>query len=129
MIKVFISLPMHSRSREAVLEEADKWFSLYKKCNFVKDEDAILVSPVDESFEPLRPEPKNTRLGYLARSLSILADADVCVLAPGFYTANGCLVELFACLCYGVKIIRIDPTIMDSLIMDKIASVVYDGLR
>lgn len=48
---------------------------------------------------------RNLPLGYLARSLSILANCDAIYMCKGFMNARGCLIEERCAAEYGIKII------------------------
>lgn len=98
-MKVFVSQPMSGLSdadifkkRDELLAKASKWYG----------------APVKEvpSFSDYVPKgKKNPRLYSLGKSLTFLAEADLCVFAKGWDEARGCRIEREACAKYGVPYI------------------------
>ena len=97
MTKVFISQPMNGRTEQEILEEREKIFLLAKKSY----PDAELI---DSYFDDYKPSTGNVALKYLAKSLELLADADVANFAVGWGEARGCEIEDLCAIRYGIEV-------------------------
>lgn len=95
MTKVFISQPMKGRTEQEILEERADLLSIAKE----KYPDAELI---DSYFEDYNPTSGNIGLKYLAKSLELLADADVAYFAKGWHKARGCTIENQCAMAYGI---------------------------
>lgn len=99
MIRVFISQPMKDKSEEEILRVREEAIaSIRAKC----DED---VEIIDSYFEDYNPENGCIPLKYLAKSLELLADANVAYFASGWENARGCRIEHEAAVEYGIEVI------------------------
>lgn len=97
MTKVFISQPMNGKTEQEILEERANMFQLAKE----SFPDAELI---DSYFEDYKPSAGNVALKYLAKSLELLADADVAYFAPGWKEARGCWFEHKCAIVYGIEV-------------------------
>lgn len=100
MIKVFISMPMNggvdSEFKGAwgrVIGKIDKLFM-------------DVVEPIDSYSEEYEIKGRRIGLKHLARSLELLADADVAYFAKGWNEARGCRIEHECARAYGITIIE-----------------------
>ena len=96
MKKIFISQPMRGKTSEEIRAEREKAVEVVKA--FVNDE----VEVLDSYFDDFDGNP----LEYLAKSIELLAKADVAYFADGWENYRGCRMEHNACLKYGVKVIN-----------------------
>lgn len=96
MTKVFISQPMKNKTEQEILEERANVFQLAKD----SFPDAELI---DSYFDDYKPSTGNIALKYLAKSLELLADADVAYFAPGWKDARGCRIENECAIEYGIE--------------------------
>ena len=97
MTKVFISQPMSGKTEQEILEERANVFQLAKD----SFPDAELI---DSYFDDYQPSTGNIALKYLAKSLELLADADVAYFAPMWETARGCRIENECAFAYGIEV-------------------------
>ena len=97
MTKVFISQPMKDKTEQEILEERANVFQIAKK----SFPDAELI---DSYFDEYKPTNGNVALKYLAKSLELLADADVAYFAPGWGYARGCCIEHKCAIVYGIEV-------------------------
>lgn len=97
MTKVFISQPMKDKTEQEILEERANMFQLAKE----SFPDAELI---DSYFDDYEPSAGNVGLKYLAKSLELLADADVAYFAPGWDEARGCRIENECAIKYGIEV-------------------------
>lgn len=101
MKKLFISQPMGGLSEDEILRIRKvstriAESRLGEKCELI-----------DSYIEEEPPEEaKNTGLWYLAKSLELLAEADVVFFAPGWRSERGCVIENLAAKEYGIQIIN-----------------------
>lgn len=96
MTKVFISQPMKDKTEQEILEERANVFQLAKE----SFPDAELI---DSYFEDYKPSTGNIALKYLAKSLELLADADVAYFAKGWEEARGCRIENECAIEYEIE--------------------------
>ena len=100
MVKVFISQPMKGKTEEEILKVREKAIaSIKRNCG----EDAEIL---DSYFEDYNPDAGCIPLKYLAKSLEILADADIAYFAKGWQDARGCRIENECAIEYGIEIIE-----------------------
>lgn len=97
MTKVFISQPMANKTEQEILEERANVFQIAKE----SFPDAELI---DSYFDEYTPTDGNVALKYLAKSLELLADADVAYFAPGWDDARGCRIENECAIEYGIEV-------------------------
>lgn len=100
MKKLFISQPMNGKTDEEILKAREK---------AIKSAQHNLGEPVEviESyFEDYTPENGCVPLKYLAKSLALLADADVAYFAQGWESYSGCKIENQCAIEYGITVIE-----------------------
>lgn len=85
MKKIFISQPMRGKTGEEIRAEREKAVEVVKA--FVNDEVEVLDSYFDDFDVDGNP------LEYLAKSIALLAKADVAYFAKGWKDARGCRIE------------------------------------
>lgn len=102
MIKVFISQPMRGKSAKEILEERNLAISLLKNdCEALEQDVEIL----DSYFEDYNPKGGSIPLKYLAKSIEILADADILLCIGKWESARGSRIEHECAKQYGIKIV------------------------
>lgn len=101
-MKVFISQPMNGLTDDEILVERERAITLAK--GMFPDE---TIKPIESFFEDYDPDNGCIPLKYLAKSLELLADADIAIFAPGYKNARGCRMEYKAAIEYGIKIIEL----------------------
>ena len=90
-LKVFISQPMNGKTKEQVEKERLS-VELQGDCE-------ILPSILE-----CKDNPKHRSVWYLAKSLEIMAEADVVLFMKGWEEARGCQIEHEVAKQYGIKI-------------------------
>ena len=96
-MKVFISQPMTGRPKEEILNERNEVIEILK--NKYNDVDVL-----DSYFEDYDPQNGSIPLKYLAKSIEVLADADVLLCVGNWRNSRGCKVEHECAKQYGIKI-------------------------
>lgn len=94
MKKLFISQPMNGKTDEQILIERENAVKIAKE---ILGEDVAVI----DTFYTDDANP----LGYLARSISGLAKADVAYFTNGWQNARGCKIEHECAAEYGIQII------------------------
>ena len=92
MKNVFISQPMRGKTGEEIRAEREKAVEAVKA--FVNDE----VEVLDSYFDDFDGNP----LEYLAKSIELLAKADVAYFAKGWEDARGCRIEHICAVEYAI---------------------------
>ena len=92
MKNVFISQPMRGKTGEEIRAEREKAVKAVKA--FVNDE----VEVLDSYFDDFDGNP----LEYLAKSIELLAKADVAYFAKGWKDARGCRIEHICAVEYTI---------------------------
>ena len=100
-MKIFISIPMNGLKKEDI---QFKMKEISEELPFLKNEVEIIDSWLDE--EPPTDFHGNIGLWYLAKSIELLAQADLVVMAPGWENARGCIIEHEGAKRYGIPIIE-----------------------
>ena len=94
-MRVFLSQPMKDRSDEEILSERDSIFSRLRE----KNPDVIEIP----SFIPkMNTKHLGNDVYMLANSIKMMSEADLVVFAPGWESANGCVIERAICRTYGI---------------------------
>lgn len=98
MVKVFLSQPMKGKSviqitkeRHVIIQEVEELKGKVK-----------IMDTIFEDFDGATP------LKFLAKSLMVLADADIAYFASGWEDARGCVLEHEAAKRYGIPIMYAD---------------------
>ena len=92
MKNVFISQPMRGKTGEEIRAERENAVETVKA--FVNDE----VEVLDSYFDDFDGNP----LEYLAKSIELLAKADVAYFAKGWKDARGCRIEHICAVEYAI---------------------------
>lgn len=95
-MKIFISQPMAGKTYKQLVKER----------NAIKDSIKADFGDKTEFIDSLFVDGEKTPLKSLAKSLSLLADADYAVFVGEWYTSNGCAIEHNCCVNYGIPILR-----------------------
>jgi hypothetical protein len=98
-MKVFISQPMNGKT-DMEIELEREW-----AISRIKDKwpDAEIV---DSYFADYKPSTGNVALKYLAKSLELMADADVVWFCSGWERARGCAIENECAISYGLDVLE-----------------------
>ncbi len=99
MVRLFISQPMKGKTDEEILEARSKAIESVKE-KFAGQE----VEVIDSFFRGAPADAKP--LWYLAKSIELLATADVAYFAPGWEEARGCRIENECAIEYGIDVIE-----------------------
>ena len=95
MKKVFISMPMNSKTDEEIVKE----FKSIKKRVLELFDECQVIDSVFSNFD--LDNNANTPIHYLCRSIELIADADIVYFAKGWEQARGCLIEYQVAKTYG----------------------------
>lgn len=98
--KLFISQPMNGKTEDEILAVRKKAIESAKA---MLGED---VKVIESFFEDYNPDKGCVPLKYLAKSLELLADADVAYFAKGWESARGCRIENQCAIEYGIDTIE-----------------------
>ena len=96
MKKVFISQPMRGKTKEEIEEQRKQAIEDITK-NFGSDFEII-----DSYFADYDPKNGCIPLKYLAKSIELLADADVAYFCDGWRCTRGCEIEHKCAEEYGI---------------------------
>lgn len=99
-ITAMISQPMGGLSDEAIVKARAEAKALIDKLGF----DFVNTLFTDEFYDQ---ETKHKPLLYLAKSLEMMAKADIAIFCPGWEKARGCRIEYQAAKAYGVPCIAL----------------------
>ena len=102
MKKLFISQPMSGKTNEEILEVRERAIESAER------ELGEKVEVIDSFFRDA-PVTRNP-LWYLAKSLELLATADVAYFAKGWEAARGCRIENTCAIEYGIELVIEDYT-------------------
>ena len=98
MKKLFISQPMKGKTDEEIL-------AVRKKA--IKSAESMLEEPVEVIDSFFQGAPADAKpLWYLAKSLELLATADVAYFAKGWEDDRGCRIENTCAIEYGIDVIE-----------------------
>lgn len=101
MVKIFISQPMGGRTKEEILSERSKAISILKNdIEFLGQN----IEIADSYFENYKPDNGCVPLKHLAKSIELLADADILLCIGDWENARGCKIEHECAKEYGIKI-------------------------
>lgn len=98
MVRLFISQPMRGKTDEEIIVTREKAIESARK-HFNEP-----VEVIDSFFQnaPVDSKP----LWYLAKSLELLATADVAYFAKGWEQYRGCRIENTCAIEYGIDVIE-----------------------
>ena len=100
MVKVFISQPMRGLTEEQILKDRNE---AIKYINDVCLGQQLEV--IESYFEDYDPQQGCVPLKYLAKSLELLADADIALFIGDWEDARGCKIEHECAKEYDIKIV------------------------
>lgn len=96
-MKVFISMPMRGKNTEEIVKTRLQIFEQVKK-----DFPGSKLELLDQIIEDDCPiKGSDAGIWYLAKSIEIMAEAELVVFAPHWDLASGCRVEKFIAENYG----------------------------
>ena len=112
-MKVFISQPMNGLTKEQIKEARERAINNAKlaiweeRRKWVGADHATIndIEIIDSYFEDYNPEGGSVPLKYLAKSLELLADADIAYFCKNWKAARGCSVEYVCATEYGITVI------------------------
>lgn len=120
MKKLFISQPMKGKTDEEIL-------AVRKKA--IESAESMLEEQVEVIDSFFQGAPADvTPLWYLAKSLELLATADVAYFAPGWENASGCRIENTCAIEYGIDVIE-DYTDSDGFCFGEAIKYMKRGLK
>ena len=96
MKKLFISQPMRDKTKEEILREREA--AIKASSEAIGEE----VEVIESYFEDYDPKDGCIPLKYLAKSLELLADADIAYFCYGWDMARGCKIEQQCAVEYGI---------------------------
>ncbi len=96
-LKVFISQAMNGKSEEEIIKVREKAIENVKR-QYGSD-----VEVIDSYFKDYDPKDGCIPLKYLAKSIELLADADLAYFCRGWQGARGCKIEKECAKEYGIK--------------------------
>ena len=102
MRKLFISQPMRGKTDEEIRAEREKAISLAK--SYTGDE----VEVIGSFFNDFNGTP----LEFLAKSIALLATADIVYFAEGWERARGCRIEHECAVAYEIDRIELDSMLL-----------------
>lgn len=98
-MKVFISQAMNGLDEEIIKKDRER------AIKNIKEKYGEKTEIIDSYFDDYEPSTGKIALKYLAKSIELLADADVIYLVRGWYKARGCRIERKCALAYGIGIV------------------------
>ena len=93
-MRIFISQPMKGKTDSEIKQERER---IIEK---VREEYGEAVTVIESFFEGAPADAKP--LGFLGKSLEMLAGADLAVFASGWQDARGCRIEHDCAVAYGI---------------------------
>ena len=94
-MKLFISQPMRGKTDEQIKKERDKVIPKLHQQYGKNIEILDTIFDLEEGTSPLV---------YLAKSIEVLAQADLAYFMEGWEEARGCVVEYLCATRYGIKV-------------------------
>lgn len=98
MKKIFISQPMKGKTNDAIKKERELIIRDIEE--MMEDEPFEIMDTVFDDFDGATP------LKFLAKSLMVLADADMVYFADGWQDTRGCQLEHECAIQYDLFIVR-----------------------
>jgi len=96
-MKVFISQLMRDKREDEIIRTRAAAIEYARRVYPDKDLDII-----DSYFTDYTPSGERAAMKYLAKSIELLADADVIVFAPGWKDGRGCRIEQLCAQAYDI---------------------------
>lgn len=111
MKKIFVSQPMNGKTKEEILfERRVAMEKIEQTFSFLTEEGYEII---DSYFEDYNPEKGCVPLKYLAKSLELLAEADVAVFVGDWPKYRGCKIEYDCAKAYNLTIIDTGTSVVD----------------
>ncbi|MCI5591271.1 MAG: DUF4406 domain-containing protein [Ruminococcus sp.] len=98
-MKIFISQPMRGQTEEAILKTRSE---AVKKIKAMYGDDVEILDSFFDDFDA--SNVKNPGVAYLAKSIAVLAEADIAYFCKGYENTRGCMIEYEIAKAYGIKI-------------------------
>lgn len=98
-MKVFISQPMRGQTEEAILKARSE---AVKKVKSMYGEDVEILNSFFDDFNT--SNVKNPAIAYLAKSIDVLAEADIAYFCKNWARTRGCRIEYDVARLYGIKV-------------------------
>lgn len=98
-MKVFISQPMRWQTEEAILKARSE---AVKKVKSMYGEDVEILNSFFDDFNT--SNVKNPAIAYLAKSIDVLAEADIAYFCKNWARTRGCRIEYDVARLYGIKV-------------------------
>ena len=98
-MKVFISQPMNGKTDEEIKAARERAIGRIME----KWPNAEII---DSYFTDYKPSTGNVALKYLAKSLELMADADVVWFCPGWEHTRGCAIENDCAIAYELDVVE-----------------------
>lgn len=99
MKKVFISQPMRGLTDEEIIQQRE---ILKNKIADILEEEVLILPSFFKGFKP----KGNVPVAYLAKSISLMAEADVVYFGGDWKSARGCRIEYEVAKEYAMDIIE-----------------------
>lgn len=99
MTRLFVSQPMRDKTDEEIIVARER--AAMTARSMLNDD----VQLIDSYFNKSAPAGVNAPLWYLAKSLELMASADVVYFAEDWKRYRGCLIEYRCAKDYGLEII------------------------
>ena len=99
MKKIFVSQPMKEKTDTEILAERKK--AIKAAADYLKDD----VEVIDSFFKVAPHDAKP--LWFLAKSLELLANADVAIFIGDWKNYRGCKIEHTCAVEYGINVIEL----------------------
>lgn len=98
-MKVFISQPMRGQTEEAILKTRSE---AVKKIKALYGEDVEILNSFFDDFNT--SNVKNPAIAYLAKSIDVLAEADIAYFCKNWARTRGCRIEYDVARLYGIRV-------------------------
>lgn len=110
VLKVFISQPMNGASMQDVRRERANFLSVWKEIQFSLGFEEInrgvhIIDSFLENFNPNADDDNSRSIKFLAKSLEIMADADIVYFACDPSKSRGCKIEYEVAKAYSKRIV------------------------
>lgn len=100
-IKVFISQPMRGLSEKEILSQRNEAIKIIKSDLEALGQDCEIIESYFEDYNPLAG---CIPMKYLAKSIELLADADLLLCIGDWSNARGCKIEHDCAKAYGISV-------------------------
>lgn len=97
-MKIFISIPMKSKSTEQVRQEMS---TIFEDIKTKLPEAELIDSVIDGADSEIAARGDSIGIWYLGKSLQMLAEADIVFFAKDYENFRGCKLEKYVAEQYG----------------------------